>query len=730
MAVRPLFVFVSIGLLIALPGTTLVEAQEQDQSDEIVRIVMLPPEAEATGMFVDEQGRFFVNAMHPDPDDYKATIGVINGIDWNSLSNTIPSLDSSSQPSDVWHGIRTSSGEYQVLLQSGDLMTDGTLAGGIYSVDDGQQILLSEKPDFNAFVPTEDNGSRGFLYTAWEDRPAGLSQIQIEWNMSSNQWDVLDSQMLNLSKINGAWVLCFGSVSPWGTPLFSEELYFDDTENWNNPNFRYHSDQLRLERYLGYYPNPYDYGFIIEMNEATTTTPELVRHLAMGRFSHENALVMPDHKTVYLTDDGYETVLFKFVADVPGDLTEGTLFAAKLIQDGSWDASITGFDTEWIELASASNADVQSWIDEYDGISTTDYVEGENAYITDEEINNWAEGRLNQDLNNDGIVGYALDDRVAFLESRKAAAAIGATDEWNKMEGVAFNENAPEHMYLAMSNIGNAMTDGQGDIDVSLNSCGIVYRMATDNQWDVHRIEPAIVGGPYLSSAEYKCSIDNLAGPDNILVLDDGSVLVGEDTRYHKHNMVWLWREFINPVVEVDEQIRITTLNLSDNPSSLVSPWTYSYQAVVDDLAFDTTYTAIVVAKNISSGEWSGVWWWNDISETGQQYNLQISLNRGCYMIETTLYEKDDLDVDAGNATVLSSVQRNLTVGNGDCVDGTYTEAVEVESVPEDTIESNNAPGFAFTLLSASICLGLFFANQEREHTCNNNQVQEQPPIE
>ena len=99
-------------------------------------------------------------------------------------------------------------------------------------------------------------------------------------------------------------------------------------------------------------------------------------------------------------------------------------------------------------------------------------------------------------------------------------------------------------------------------------------------------------------------------------------------------------------------------------------------------------------------------------------------------MVETTLYEKDDLNADAGNATVLSNVQRNLTVGNGDCVDGTYTEAVEVEPVPGDTIEPNNASGFGFTLLSASICLGLFFANQERKHTCNNNQVQEQPPIE
>ena len=78
-------------------------------------------------------------------------------------------------------------------------------------------------------------------------------------------------------------------------------------------------------------------------------------------------------------------------------------------------------------------------------ITTADYVQGENSYITDEDINNWAEDYLDQDLNNDGIIGYSLDDRVAFLETRKAAAAIGATDEWNKMEGVVYNPQAPDY---------------------------------------------------------------------------------------------------------------------------------------------------------------------------------------------------------------------------------------------------------------------------------------------
>jgi hypothetical protein len=304
-----------------------------------------------------------------------------------------------------------------------------------------------------------------------------------------------------------------------------------------------------LEDYLGYYPNPYDYGYIMEIENSATTDPDFIKHFAMGRFSHENAQVMPDERTVYLSDDGYDTVLFKFVADTVGNLSSGTLYAARVIQDDSSDSATTGFDVEWMEMASSSNSVIQTWIDEYDGITTADFIAGQNSYITDEEIRDWAEGRLNEDLNGDGTIGYAADDRVAFLESRKAAAALGASDEWNKMEGVAFNPNAPDYLYLAMSYVGYDMSDGQGDIDVTQNRCGIVYRMTLDDEWNVDRIEPVISGGPYTSSATYECDVNNLAGPDNLLVLDDGRVLIGEDTGKHENNMVWLWESTVEPEI-------------------------------------------------------------------------------------------------------------------------------------------------------------------------------------
>ena len=710
MRVNTLLIFISIGLLIGISGSSMVQAQSQTEEDEMIRILMTPPEAEVTGMYVDEHGRFFVNAMHPDPDNYDATIGVINGVDWNNLPDVVPELAASSQASDVWHGIRSGYGEYQVLLQAGDTLSDGRLAGGIYSIADGEQILVSQKPDFNAFIPTNQDGTRGYLYTAWEDRPAGISQIEIQWDSTSSQWDVVNSQMLNLSSINGGWVLCFGTVSPWGSPLFSEELYFDDTEDWNNANYRYHQGQQLLASYLGTYPNPYDYGFIIEMEDSDTNNPDLLRHYTMGRYSHENAQVMPDNKTVYLSDDGYDTVLYKFVADAPGDLSKGTLYAAKLIQDSTTDSSTTGFDVEWIELASSSNAEILNWIDDYDGITTDDYIQGENSYITDNEINDWAEGRLNQDLNNDGIIGYSLDDRVAFLETRKAAAAIGATDEWNKMEGVVFNPNAPEYVYMAMSNIDRAMTDGQGDIDVSDNFCGIVYRMTMVDEWDINRIDPVIIGGPYTSSAQYECNNNNLAGPDNILVLNDGSILVGEDTRKHEYNTVWLWREYIAPVIEVDEQIQLKSIGVINQPQDLSSSWTYNLQSEVSDLAIDTSYTALIVAKNASTEEWNGVWWWNDIQSDSIQYQQSIALERGCYIIEGSLYEKNDLNSNAADAIVLDQFQQELIVGSGTCNDGIYTEVVENSdgnSTVSDEDEETSVPGFGVVLCFTSVLLAI-----------------------
>ena len=133
MGTKPALILLSIGLLLTLSAFPLVTAEDAEKTtpESMTRIMMLPPEAEATGMHIDANGNFFVNAMHPDEDHYKATIGVINGIDWNDLPEIVPELDSSSSENDIWHGIRTSYGDYQVILQNGDELSEGGVAGGI-----------------------------------------------------------------------------------------------------------------------------------------------------------------------------------------------------------------------------------------------------------------------------------------------------------------------------------------------------------------------------------------------------------------------------------------------------------------------------------------------------------------------------------------------------------------------------------------------------------------------
>ncbi|MFD0981256.1 PhoX family protein [Tropicimonas aquimaris] len=497
-------------------------------AESMKRLATVPLDAEVTGLFEVGSDLFF-NIQHPNKEIgnefAKAAVGVIANADWDAAAMEPTTEDADKKV------VRSSLGDYQVLLQEGD---EG-IVGVIKSLA-GEDLLVSNDPDFNAYVPTGDN--EGYLFTNWENRPGGMSRAKI-MRAEDGTWsvDTSDLIMIDFSAVDGTLVNCFGTLSPWGTPLTSEELYFDDTVDWNNPEYKYIDDNQVLANYLGEgkYPNPYDYGYIVEITDpAGAATP--VKHMALGRFSHENAVVMPDNKTVYLSDDGSSVVFFKFVADAENDLSAGTLYAAKVTQEAGAqaDAATTGFGIEWIELGHASNDEIAAWVAEYDGIDLEDHVPGETNYITDEEVAAFA-------------AGEAADARVAFLESRRAAVALGATGEFNKMEGVNINYDAAKDgsvpfMYMAMSDVSKAMSDGEGAIDVAENVCGVVYEMELDANYDVSMMVPVVAGYGYDKDAEANaCPMDSVANPDNILVRANGQVVIGEDSGNHENNVIWLW---------------------------------------------------------------------------------------------------------------------------------------------------------------------------------------------
>ncbi|ASK35421.1 cell surface protein [Alcanivorax sp. N3-2A] len=545
-----------------------VGGEPAPQMERLTRVATLPLGSEATGLFMKEDGEVFTNIQHPSDANVTAdaagevyrhaTVGLIEGADIHEHFEpvSVPQTDEEKQI------MRVALGHYNVLGQQGDVWAGAPDPGlGGIAVQDGSALIrVSNDPDFNGWVPLDED--EGYLFTNWEDRPGGMSRLHLVRD-ADGHWQVLDNDasMVDFSGVKGTWVNCFGTVSPWNTPLTSEELYFDETRDWNSPSqgeVQDLADYLAGEINTDYavtYPNPYDYGYIVEITDPTGT-PTPVKHFTLGRYSHENAVVMPDQKTVYMSDDGGGVIMFKFVADTAGDLSTGTLFAAKVSADGiPMDAAEAGFDMEWVELAHASNTDIEGWVDQYDDVTVADYVDGANSYITDQQVNDWAESKLEQDLDASGDVAANPfgDDRVAFLESRKAAVKLGATGEFNKMEGININtslaqagveEDGPQaYVYVAMSTMTGNMTDDQGEIQLTNDGteCGGVWRMPLEDGYNVSRLEMVELGGPYQpTDPENTCSVDGLSGPDNVAIMNDGRVLIGEDTGGHQNNMVWL----------------------------------------------------------------------------------------------------------------------------------------------------------------------------------------------
>ena len=528
-------------------GPAGTDGQDLTKAPKLARLATVPKGAEITGLYKTDNGEVFFNVQHPSDTlpapENDAAVGVIENLDFDTLDPRLVEVAAPDSSTSESQTVQVADGSYRVLGRAGDTYAGG-LPFGLGAISDGAQTTLlkqSQNPDFNAFVATVADGSEGYLFTAWEDRPGSMSRLKLardgngEWSVDSS--DVLD---VDFSNVQGTMINCFGTLSPWGTPLTSEENYeAENAENWNNaaymsgyPNY---TDVQLIQDYLGgTFPNPYRYGYIVEVTQPKSAAPVPVKHFTLGRMAHENAVVMPDRKTVYLTDDGSYKGFYKFVADAAGDLSAGTLYAAKVSQDATTDPAKAGFDIEWIELASSNNTDIEAFIANYDGIDESDYVDGATSYVTQQEIDDWA-------------AGLGGDDAIAFVESLRAAKAKGATMEFNKMEGIDINydgaaSGAIPFMYVAMSDISGGMSDSAGDIQLDTHRCGAVYRFGLTPTYDITRMEPVVIGGEYNGSlTENQCPTDGVSNPDNLIVLDDGRVLIGEDTSKHVNNMLWVY---------------------------------------------------------------------------------------------------------------------------------------------------------------------------------------------
>lgn len=452
---------------------------------------------------------------------------------------------------------------FNTILRSGDRVGDGVYGmifdskgQPIYSKDGA--LKVSNSNDFSSLLPI---GKKLFMVSHFETRPAAMYLTELE-QTENGHLKAISTKNIDFSHVNGLWVPCAGSVTPWNSHLGSEEYEPNAAKVKDNGSINDYYDQM-ADYYGGNLLalNPYDYGWTPEvkvLNEKGDV--RVTKHYSMGRFAHELAYVMPDEKTVFLSDDGTNVAIFMFVADKPKDLSSGTLYAAKWEQRSSKGAGSA--DIKWVNLGHSSNTNIKKALDKK--IKFLDI-------FTKTDVNN--DGRcsdssftsVNTTMSAECLkVKTGMEEVASRFESRRYAAIKGATTEFRKMEGISFNSN-DDILYIAMSSIEKGMEDnakngkydigGNNDITLSKNKCGAVYALNMISFSTPHDLSGNKIDSKYVPNSMYSlvegfadksiagntCSVTSLANPDNVTFIPNtNTLIIGEDTGSgHLNDYIW-----------------------------------------------------------------------------------------------------------------------------------------------------------------------------------------------
>jgi secreted PhoX family phosphatase len=317
----------------------------------LTRFATLPLGSEATGVMITPNNDMFISVQHPSGENQypfnRATLIAVNGWSADQAFTDVAVPEGDDQKT-----VKLAAGDYQVMARVGEAIRGdirGERWGQINNLD-GSFNQICNQPDGNVFLPTNEAATEGYLYTNYECRPAALGKMYIRKTAGGEGWEILEGQNVDFASVAGSWNLCGSTATPWNTTLTSEEYEpVATTDGWQE-------NVASMDDYVGGQANPYDYGWLIEAfpdPDGDSVESRVIKQYALGRFSHENAMVMPDQQTVYHGDDGTGVVFFKSVTEEPGDLSSATLYAAKVTQNADESLGL-----EWIELGSATNDEI------------------------------------------------------------------------------------------------------------------------------------------------------------------------------------------------------------------------------------------------------------------------------------------------------------------------------------------------------------------------------------
>ncbi|MBU8920053.1 DUF839 domain-containing protein [Bacillus sp. FJAT-29953] len=488
--------------------------------------------------------------------------------------------------------------EDKVAINKGELIPAGTpidVNGNPImdtSVEGKPTYYVSDAPDSNSLL--KPIAGKQYMVTHYEYQtidaagksaygivPASMSLTTLDQNNKTGELTQKQVKKIDFSSVNGLWIPCNGSLSPWNTHLGSEE-YEPDARSFELDSTS--SARTQVESFAKLYfgdaskANPYFYGFIPEITVNKDGSTSVEKHYSAGRFSHEVMKMMPDKRTAFFGDDGSYTTLFMYVADKAKDLSAGTLYAAKFHQTGTENGGAG--DLEWINLGHSTDKEVKAIIDS--GVKFSDIFETSDVPKEGfKAVKQYSYGKTEYLKLKPG-----MEKAAAFLESRRYAAMLGATAEFNKMEGVTLNEK-DKKVYIAISDQSKGMeassTDPVDDIHLPKIKSGVTYQLdLTAGQKDsegqkikseyvASKMSGLIAGKDMPSADAYgnTADVNSVANTDNLSYSEAlRTLFIGEDSGMHTNNFVWAYNvdtKELSRVLSVPAGAESTGLFAADN---------------------------------------------------------------------------------------------------------------------------------------------------------------------
>ncbi|MBD8529729.1 MULTISPECIES: PhoX family phosphatase [unclassified Massilia] len=474
---------------------------------------------------------------------------------------------------------------YQPFFITGDMVPNGsggtTLAGGYYdirnqpivdtTVPGKERHFFSDAPDGTSLLTVPNASVAGvkgkpvfavvqFEYTTFAQDgktgmygrlPSPIGVLTLDQDQATGKLTLVKYHNVDTSSVEGLWITCGASLSPWGTHLSSEEYEPNAFTAASDAQFKAFSKNLYGSETTA---NPYHYGHLPEVTVNPDGTASIKKHYCLGRISHELVQVMPDQRTVLMGDDATNSGYFVFVADREKDLSSGTLYVAKVGAGFSLDPAATAAPLTWIKLGSATSAEIRALavsikpLDIMD-VRTTDPQDPTFTKVAANGAIEWIK------------LKPGMEKAAAFLETHRYAVLVGASMGFTKMEGTTVNAK-DKIAYSALQNCQSSMVAGNAlnvagngvSIPKALNAGAVMALKlaggqkdlagaAINSEWMPVDLKALLTGEDITADAlGNTANPDRIGNPDNLKFSEKMRTLfIGEDSGQHVNNFLWAY---------------------------------------------------------------------------------------------------------------------------------------------------------------------------------------------